>query len=401
MRIAALADLHLGFRAFAATVAGRNLREVDVEKAWSAAVAAIIATGVDLVTIAGDIFHHPRVSDHAKKAFLDGIRALLDAGIPVIVLQGNHDAGKTADVLTPIKLAERPGANLWIVTEPKRIRFVFPGDRPAHSGTCAVACFPFVSRGDGAAYRMDPDPTADVNVLVMHASVKGHSEGGALPYFYGSGAEAIDIGRQADRWDVIAVGDYHEFTMLHPEALAFYSGSIERTSSNIWNEHAPKGWVLVDTEAGTAELQEIPTRPMLDIGFDDGFAVPNAENVNFLLASLGRDARAEETEGAIVRLKVPDFPREERDAVDWALVRDLKHRCAHFELDLRFQKAEIQGLGDRREIHRAGIREQAEAFFEGDDQDVRDLAATYLEVSFSESHDDHEAVEEAEEAVPA
>jgi len=371
VRGAALADLHLGFRAFAAVEGGRNVRERDVEDAWERAVDAVIAEGVDLVTIAGDIFHHPRVSDYAKRAFLRGVRKMLDAGIIVIVLQGNHDAGRTAEVLTPIALAEGMGSLLHIVTTPKRIRFRVRGE------VVSVACFPFVARGDDADYRLDPDQHADVNVLLMHAAVKGSADGDGLPYFYG-GDQALDVGREADRWDVIACGDYHEFTRLHPSRLAFYSGSIERTSSDIWKEDAPKGWVLYDTATGTMDLREIETRPMLSFNYSEFQSVTDAEGLNVVLAELS--CNPYRTGEAIVRLKVPDFPAAEREHIDWSLVRKLKETCLHFYLDVRYAASAAASLGDRRDREVFTLADEAARFFADDPEDVRDLVIGYLDL---------------------
>lgn len=381
MRGAHLSDLHLGFRAFTATCEGRNHREVDVERAWFAAVEQVIDARPDLVTVAGDIVHHPRVSDFAKRALLQGLRHLLEeTEAHVVLLAGNHDAPRTADTLNPIRLAdvlaaltETEGAKrLHVVTEPKRLRIRLAGE------LVSVACYPFVDRGDGTVYTLEPDAEADVNVLVIHAAVRGHAEGNILPTFY-AGAEAIDVGREADRWDVIHCGDYHEFTRLHPERLAFYSGALERTSSNIWQETAPKGWVLTDTAAGTLELREVETREMADYDLPDFYMEPGAgaTDVNEALEAL---AAMPSTEGSIVRFKVDAFPREEREQIDWALVRELKHRCLHFQLDLRLKARESTTLPDRRDNPTASLAEEVAAFFRLDEEQVRRIVLRYLEL---------------------
>jgi DNA repair exonuclease SbcCD nuclease subunit len=214
-----MSDIHLGYRAYAReTDKGRNAREVDVEEAWFQAVEATIAEDPELITIAGDIFHHPRVSDYAKQAFLVGVRRTMErTEADLILLQGNHDAGRTADVLTPIALAEGWDQRIHVVTTPKRIRLLINGEK------ISVSCFPFVTREEDANYRLDPDPDAAVNILLVHAAVKGSAEGDTLPlpYFYGSG-QSLDVGREAERWDAVICGDYHEFTCLHPDRLAFY-----------------------------------------------------------------------------------------------------------------------------------------------------------------------------------
>ncbi len=66
MRIAHLADLHLGFRAYhRVTPRGINVREADVADAFRRAVARVCDLRPDLVLVAGDIFHTVRPSNTA------------------------------------------------------------------------------------------------------------------------------------------------------------------------------------------------------------------------------------------------------------------------------------------------------------------------------------------------
>ncbi|MEX1051444.1 MAG: metallophosphoesterase, partial [Gemmatimonadales bacterium] len=66
MRIAHLADLHLGFRQYARqTPQGINQREADVANALRAALDDVIAAAPDLILIAGDVFQHVRPTNAA------------------------------------------------------------------------------------------------------------------------------------------------------------------------------------------------------------------------------------------------------------------------------------------------------------------------------------------------
>src|SRR5690606_5572789 len=66
MLIAHLADLHLGYRAYARLAAGGiNARERDVALAFRAALDRIIELRADLVLVAGDVFHTVRPSNAA------------------------------------------------------------------------------------------------------------------------------------------------------------------------------------------------------------------------------------------------------------------------------------------------------------------------------------------------
>jgi DNA repair exonuclease SbcCD nuclease subunit len=93
LRIAHLADTHLGYSAYgrADPETGRNQRAVDIERSFEAAITDILAHGVDLVVHAGDVFHHTRPSWSTLAHFVRQMRRLELAGLPVVVIAGNHD----------------------------------------------------------------------------------------------------------------------------------------------------------------------------------------------------------------------------------------------------------------------------------------------------------------------
>jgi hypothetical protein len=375
MRGIATGDLHLGFCSTAAIIGGRNARDLDVERAYAAAVGTVVEQQPDILTISGDCFHHVRPSMHAIIAFRDGIRRVVkETQAHVVVIQGNHDAARTSDTLTPIVVA-RGEQRVHVITEPRRIRLEI--SRTGES--VSVAAFPFVARGDGTVYSMEPDPDADVNLLLLHASVRGDAGGDKLPWFY-MGERALDVGREADKWDVIHVGDFHGFTRLHPTALAFYAGAIERTSSDIWREQEPKGVVAYDTDAGTLRFHELPTREMVDYDPAAFDLAPGAGAVavNRVLAAIAENPR----EGAIMRLKLDAFPREERGDIDQAVLREIRRHCLHFELDLRFEKRAAVDMGDvrEREGRRISVSHEAETFFREDPPAVRAVVFEHLGV---------------------
>lgn len=170
--------------------------------------------------------------------------------------------------------------------------------------------------------------------------------------------------------------------MLHDAGNVFYSGAIERTTTNIWDEEQPKGFVNYDTKQGVSEFEEITrTRPMFDIDFEEfRETLDGAEGVNAALHNMLTEGQHTLTD-ALVRLKVDDFPIQERDHIDWALVRSLKGTCLHFYLDIRYGQREVEDLGDRRT--RSGglsLAEEAVAFFTGDEEAVRRCAFGYLEI---------------------
>ncbi len=374
MRAIALSDLHLGYRAYSRIESGRNAREQDVERALERAVDIIVAQQPDLVTIAGDVFHVVRPSLHAVKAYRDALRRISEeTNAHVVVIPGNHDAPKTAETLSPVVIPDDLHRVHVVLTAQWLDLDLASGER------AAVLCVPHDNLGAAATFDPSDAPPADVRVLVIHAAVKTSAVADALPHFY-AGDLAVDVGMLAQHFDIVACGDFHEYRELDPTFLAFYSGSIERTSSNIWPETEPKGVVLVDTHACTLELLPIEARPMFDYDWAEDFALddldliaplPYYSDVNAALMKL---AANEMHRGAIVRLVVEDLPRDEYSLIDRKLTAQLRELCFHFQLDVRFQERELTSVA------RAGhsLDEEAARFFAEDPEPVRDTALIYL-----------------------
>jgi len=76
VKLAHLADLHLGFRQYSRqTAQGINQREADVARACRRALDDVVAQEPDLVVIAGDLFHSVRPTN---TAILDAFRRFQD-----------------------------------------------------------------------------------------------------------------------------------------------------------------------------------------------------------------------------------------------------------------------------------------------------------------------------------
>ena len=372
MKIAALSDIHLGFRGLRARVRGRHAREADVEKAWLEAVRGICMAQPDLITIAGDIFESPVVSNHAINAWLMGIRYLLSGTTAeLVVVQGNHDAAKTSNTLTPLELTH---AGLVDDADVRRVHLCLEGRTfSALGGEALVTAMPYMTGGKFRFNLPEPD-RCKLNICVIHSRI----DAPALPRFYADGGVSIDI--LSKHFDVVHAGDYHQFVMLDEseDCMAFYSGSLERATTHPWQEQGPFGWVLYDAMAETATHMPVSTRPMLDEHLaltegDDGPGTVN-ETLDMLLDR-------EDTKDAMVRLVATGFDRTEKRAVNWTTVRRLKHRALHFQLDLRHKNQLNITLADRR-ADRKTLQEQAEEFFGEDPANVRQRCLGYIDPSW-------------------
>ena len=81
MRVAVLADCHID----------HGVHGLWADEAWRRATADIAAERFDLAVIAGDLFHTGRPTAEAIMRCIDGLKAMTAAGVPVLVVAGNHE----------------------------------------------------------------------------------------------------------------------------------------------------------------------------------------------------------------------------------------------------------------------------------------------------------------------
>src|SRR5690606_22304445 len=129
----------------------------------------------------------------------------------------------------------------------------------------SVLGVPHAALASGEPLALDPDPDADVNVLMLHGDVVGDGVEAKLRYISEYGGATIETAAiRPARWDYVALGHYHIATELAPNM--WYAGGVERTSTNVWEEsHGEKGFLTYDTEARHVTFHPVPTRPVVDL----------------------------------------------------------------------------------------------------------------------------------------
>jgi hypothetical protein len=120
----------------------------------------------------------------------------------------------------------------------------------------------------------------------------------------------------------------------------WYSGALERTSTNLWIETGAKGFVTFDTRTRVTAFHPVATRPIVELprlsarnpGPDGGYLEPSAidaairERVDRVKGGI---------DGKIVRLVLEDLPRELFRDLDHRRLREYRARALHFHLDAR------------------------------------------------------------------
>lgn len=357
MRIAHLADLHLGYRAYhRSTPEGRNVREADVAAAFRAAVERTVELEPELVLVAGDVFHSVRPSN---AAIADAFRQfsvlrerLPDA--PVVLVAGNHDSPRSADTGNILTLfREIPGVHV-VCDRPERLHF----PELATSVFCiphnALARDPVEERSEP----LEPDVATRLNLLCLHGTVGGSVAEAKLRYVPEFGGATIDPDRiGVHRWDYVALGHYHLATRLAPNM--WYAGGIERTSTNVWMEaDAPKGFLLFDTDLGVADFQPLPGRPTVDLAPLSASGLGAAEVDARLRSAV--EAIPGGVSGKLVRVVVSELPRAVFREMNHRRIREWKAEALHFHLDVRVPETHAlaaRAHGDRRRTLREEVRE--------------------------------------------
>lgn len=323
MRIVHLADTHLGHRYLTKVDDdGRNFREQDVYRAFEHAIERILDIRPDAVVHAGDLFDSFHPSTQALTVALDGFARLHEAGIPSVVVSGNHSTPRYHATQHVFSLIERY----------RCVHAVWEGSVCVPVGDLVITALPHPrdpGQFEAAIRAVRPQDDARFNVLVLHAGFApfprvGPAEGGTIDIDPGLLEELADF-------DYVAFGHFHMYKPLRINAC--YSGSLERLS---FNDRASQKVILeVDLAAGPAAGQwitrhPIPTRTVRTLDEVDGFRSSDL-TADVLTALDGVDL-----EGAVLRCPIRSVTQETYRTLDMKAIDEATKPCLHFELQPQF-----------------------------------------------------------------
>lgn len=307
---------------------GLNQREADLFDAFARAIDLAIERRVDVVLHSGDVFDSVRPTNRAISHVLQQARRLHDAGIPFVVLSGNHEAPRLKETGAVLRLLDFvPGVTSVYKgrTETIRIR-----DLAIHATPHAPTTDEL--RAQLAAIR--PDAGARWNVAALHAGVMGVGD-----FRTGEFNEQVVAQNELPQgMDYTALGHYHGCIEVAP--TVWYAGSTERCSFRERDE--VKSVNLVDLARGTVEQLPLPSRPMLDL---PPLACAGLVEDRVGPAILER-LTSTPLEGVIARLKVTGLRPHVYAGLDFGKLRAATAAALHFDLQtelLRDENAQAAG----------------------------------------------------------
>jgi exonuclease SbcD len=344
VRILHFADAHIDMANYGRhdPHSGLPLRVMDFLKSLDTIVDTAIEERVDLVLFAGDAYKDRNPAPTFQREWGRRIMRLSRAGIPTLLLVGNHDLAPAlgrAHALDTFATLEVP--HVRVLEKPA---FLTPSDLGGLP--LQVMAIPWVSRSGLIAHLnlSGPDTTSVYEaleerlhalvsgwlesadpalpiVLTAHASVQGAKYGGERTVMLGNDLVLSGAFVRNPQFDYVALGHIHKPQDLnenaHPPVV--YPGSIERVDFGEYEDH--KFFVIASVERGRTrvewrELKNI--RPFIS-------RYVHLEEQDSIAARLEKALPAEsEMKDAIVRL-ILEYPRDWEASIDEA---ELRRRAA-------------------------------------------------------------------------
>ena len=347
---------------------GLPMRVMDFLKSLDTIVDTAINEKVDLVLFAGDAYKDRNPAPTFQREWGRRIMRLSQAGIPTLMLIGNHDlspalgranALETFDTLQVphVQVIDRPsylgpdelfGLPLQVLALP----WIARSGLMAHLGISAADKSQVYEELENRLTELvnewleNADPDLPV-VLTAHASVQGAKYGGERTVMLGSDLVLSGSLVRDPRLDYVALGHIHKPQNLNEGAQppVVYPGSIERV--DFGEVEDDKYYIIARVERGQTEVewrQLIGIRPF----FDRYLQLDSQEGISERLRSALPDP--EVMQDAIVRL-VLEYPRDWESMIDDAALRGYAAGAFEFHLvkrpqmETRIRLPEDQALG--------------------------------------------------------
>ena len=343
MKLLHFTDLHLGIESYGTLnpKTGLSTRVDDFLRSLDEVVDYAISEPVDAVLFAGDAFKNRDPNPTIQRFFAQRIRRLSTAGIPTVLLIGNHDLPNNTARATAIDIYE--ALEIPCVTVGRRIDCV---RIETASGPLQVVTLPWISRSqlmtNEDMRQLSPDQiqmrmaeeisnalralTGELDravpaVLLAHTSVEGAKLGSEQSIMLGQELVLGLDNLHVQSFDYVALGHIHGYQVVHDQPPVVYAGSIERI--DFGEEHEEKGFVTVEitTDADGRRVAAPSFHPVHARPFHT-LRIPAVSDDPMDDVRRTIERRAADISGAIVRAFIK-LPAEREDHVRLSEVRQL------------------------------------------------------------------------------
>ena len=341
-----LADLHIGMENYGRIdpATGLNTRLLDyLARLDEVLEYALVAEPVDLVLIAGDIYKNRTPNPTHQREFARRIRRVVQAGIPVFILTGNHDMPAASGRAHSVEIFDALEiGGLTIASRMRHYRIETRG------GALQIIAVPWLNRQalltkedlqglpmsaldtemihrveawiEATLAQLDPSiPT----VLTFHGTLAGASYGSERAGILGHDLVLPRSVVAHPGIDYVALGHIHKHQTITDNPPAVYPGSLERI--DFGEEKEAKGFVIVDLRKGATSWRfvKVAARPLVTIDVDVREAPAPVERIEHAIAK-------HQLAGAIVRVLVKCLPQQRALFDERAIREQLERAGVHF-----------------------------------------------------------------------
>jgi exonuclease SbcD len=392
IRLLHFADAHIDIANYGRhdPESGLPIRVIDFLNSLDQIVATAIDEKVDLVIFAGDAYKDRNPQPTFQREWGRRMMRLSHAGIPTILLVGNHDVAPAAGrahtvqefatlqvphILVADRIAwlgpEQLGIPAQLITLPWISRSALMAREEMMGKTVEEVMAAVEERVTEAVQALIEQADPDLPLLLTaHASVEGAKFGSERMVMLGQ--ELVLSGRIVNdhRLDYVALGHIHRHQSLsngqHPPVI--YPGSIERIDFGEAKEQ--KGFVLAEVGKGCADWQFVPLKTRRYLDFK-----PETKSADTFMADImSQLPLPDEVAGSICRVQL-SYPR------DWESLLDEPQIAAQFKdaFSLQIQKHRQDDrrarLGDTVAVEALGPEELLAQYWLSKELSVEETAA--------------------------
>lgn len=317
LQVVHFADVHLGVENYGRIDPGTGLstRLIDFLKSVDYIVETALEKQADLVIFAGDAYKTRDPSPTYQREFARRIRRLSSAGLPTVLVAGNHDMpnavgrAHTMEIFGTLEVE-----NVHVARSPGVLEI------ETRHGLVQVGVLPWIVRSGLLSYQEYKNKSLqDVNrillarvesilngegglvsalkpnvphILVAHGSVQGAVYGSERTVMLGHDLTWPLSLFKNEHWDYVALGHIHRHQALEDDQFppVVYPGSIERI--DFGEEKQDKGFVIaqVGRNECTWAFHKLDARPFVTVRVEADGQDPTAQVIDAIDHAPVRDA---------------------------------------------------------------------------------------------------------------
>jgi exonuclease SbcD len=285
------ADVHFGMENYGRVdpETGIHSRLLDFAHAFNFCIDYTINNNCDFFLFCGDAYKTAHPSQTQQKLLLQALLRLHAAGIPVIIVVGNHDHPLSFGKANALDLfGDLPLDGFYVISKPSVITLttkkgpinivgipwptrntIAMSDKYLASSSTQIT--EYISKAVAhiiAEKAGDLDPTIPA-VLASHMTVSsGIFSGSEKRAIYGSDPVLMPSQLAISPFDYVALGHLHRYQNLNPHGYPaiVYSGSIERVDFGERKEEKGFCAVTIENKGKTSHtFIKTPTRPFIQL----------------------------------------------------------------------------------------------------------------------------------------